>query len=231
MAKFSAASAALLAVMILNGCAVSDMGYERLEIPHAVFLRNLCHGSAGPATLAYYPYHGIHVSLDVTGAVELGLHIPAGMTVTIDGNRVIVSARTSKGSVTEIGTLRAVRHGSFGTGEPAKFAWQPDPYTSPTMLGPLQGAAVGSRYMWYLFAVFDQSQPRSLLRIPPGFVSGTVELPPLVINGQRYPAQVISFTEDKKTKLTPVNCRQVAARSDQAASNARDSSAQNRAST
>lgn len=206
MAKLSAPLAALVAVMTLNGCAVSDMGYERLEIPQALFLQNLCHGSAGPGTLAYYPYHGIYVSLDVTGAVELGLHIPAGMTVTIDGNRVSVSGRTSKGGVTEIGILRAVRHGVFGTGEPTKFAWQPDPYTSPGMLGPLQGAAIGSRYMWYLFAVFDQSQPKNLLGIPPGFLSGTVELPPMVINGQRYPAQVISFTQDKKVKLIPVNC-------------------------
>jgi hypothetical protein len=131
------------------------------------------------------------------------------VTASLDGSGIRISGRTSHGDFEIEGTLRAVRHGSFGNWLQRSwpFLWQPDPYRTPNGLGRLQGGGTRSGgYFWYLFAAFPSSGATRLLELPADVIGGVIRLPPITVNGKRYPPQTIPFEKQTAFGMMPVNC-------------------------
>jgi hypothetical protein len=91
---------------------------------------------------------------------------------------------------------------------PREFRGSPDPFTSLEFFGPLQGASRDGHYLWYFFVAETgpgEGQVRTI-STPWGLQRGSVELPPMTINGQHYDAQTLHFERHVHLELIPVNC-------------------------
>jgi hypothetical protein len=64
--------------------------------------------------------------------------------------------------------------------------------------GPLEGSDEPDVLAWYLYGT---DAP-----IPAGVSGGTLRLPSLTINGQRYESQSVVFTQETFAGVLPVNC-------------------------
>jgi hypothetical protein len=184
----------------LSACVPSVSTYWRVTAPGAVYLNSVCYGEFGPRSITYYPYHGIFISVEVTdlpGVEYLAFHIPTGSVVQLNGTSMQLQGRSSSGPFSVALSLGAVPHGNSG-GPRKLFNLRPDPYTAPDNFGPLKGDDDDGTLLWYNYAT-DGS-------IPEGMISGTLTLPSLTINGQRYEAQTLTFTRDKFVGVTPINC-------------------------
>ena len=196
----------MVACLISSACVPALESYERIEVPDARYLRSVCYASTGTPSVVYYPYHGIFISLDVTSWVSLGLHLPAGTTAQLNGNTVHISGTAKTGPVDAIIPIRAARQGSLGGRDPLEFRKLSDPYTSADNFGPLTGDTHDGKYQWYFFiSASSDPQPR-LIPSPPDLLRGTVELPSITINGQRYEPQSIPFERHVSAFILPVNC-------------------------
>jgi hypothetical protein len=137
----------------------------RVVAPDAQYLSSP--GEVGSKDWAYYPYHGIHISVHSTGDFALGLHVPPGTTAELNGDTVHVPATTKSGPVEK--DLRISESHDFRALAPHEFT------------------TVGEYHEWYLF--HSQSGEAGLM--PKEIVRGTIKLPSITINGQRYEPQVL----------------------------------------
>jgi hypothetical protein len=193
-------------VAVLAGCVPISWPYERIDAPEARYFKSVCHASVGPPSVAYYPYHGIFLSLDITDSLALGLHLPDGTSARLDGNTVRISGTTETGSVDVRLPLRAARQGSLGNGNPFEFSGLPDPYSSPDNFGPFLGASKNGRYVWHLFISETDIEPIRTISTPGGLLRGTIELPPITIGAETYPPQILHFERHVHRELSPANC-------------------------
>ena len=188
----------------VGGCVPMAEHYLRIEVPEARYFGSSCHGGVGPPSVVYYPYHGLFISLRITDEVALGVHVPAGTTAQVDGDRVRILGMTDHGAVDVSLPIRATQQGSLGSVHPREFSGFPDPFTSAENFGPLVGASNEGHYLWYLFVA--RTDPIHLSSTPPGLLRGTVELPRMTINGQHYGPQTLHFERHVHAELSPVNC-------------------------
>jgi hypothetical protein len=153
--------------------------------------------------LAYYPFHGIHISIDIK-ANRFGLHIPSGTTVELNGRTIRIAGLIGTAPYDFTVNLRAVAHKSVGIGyAPAQFMESIDHYTTPDNFGPLEGS--GSEYpLWYLFLMGKPGEPRFVT--PKGLTEGTIEIPAMTINGQHYESQILTFKRESFVAMAAVNC-------------------------
>lgn len=192
--------ALVLMSILLTACVPMSTTYERIDAPDASYFKSICRGTVGPPSTVYYPFHGIYISLDYR-FTTFGLHIPEGMTVQLTDNKITVNGA---GKSTTI-HFKAYPRGAGGNGDPVDFAVSAH-YTSPDALGPFEGRSVGNRYVYYLFMGADENRPNRLMSPPFGLTEGTIELPAITINGQRYEPQILPFKQTKYFEISPVNC-------------------------
>jgi len=179
--------------------------YEHIEVSDVRYFKKTCYHTIGPPSVAYYPFHGIFISLDVTDTVELGLHLPAGTTVELNGNSVHIIGSADSGPIDTTIPIRAARHDYVRKGDPLEFGMR-DPFTSVDNFGPLLGDTSNGRNLWHSF-ISVSSEPRPhVISTPLGLIRGTVELPSITINGQSYEAQSIPFERRVHTEISPINC-------------------------
>ena len=182
--------------------------YLRIEAPEARHLERECNAGIGVPTVVYYEYHGVFISLDMTDWVALGVHVPAGNTVRLEGNQLRISGTSRLGPVEVSMPIWAVRQGDLGSIQPREFRGFPDPFTSRDYFGPLQGGSRNGHYLWYSF-VAESAQSDGKVRTiptPEGLQRGTVELPAMTINGQHYEPQVLHFERHVHAELGAINC-------------------------
>jgi hypothetical protein len=143
--------------------------------------------------MIYYPFHNIYISFDLQ-LLALGIHVPPGVTVQLDDDRLQVRSKTHDGIYDEGFTIRAApRNWIFN---PPQFLEQINPFQdSDETNGHLMGQSAGNRLTWYLFVCMDPKDPKKLARTPQGLTDGTVRLPSLTINDQRYEGQILSFKQ------------------------------------
>jgi len=189
---------------LLTACVPMSSTYERIEAPGAVYFKNICRGTVGPPSTAYYPFHGIYLSLNYT-FTTFGLHIPEGMTVQFTDNKITVNGVGKSGPVQTTIHFKAYPPGAGGNNDPPEFAVSA-PYASADALRPFEGRSVGTRYVYYLFMGADDSRPNRLISPPFDLTEGTIELPAMIINGQRYESQILPFRQAKYSEISPVNC-------------------------
>ena len=203
-------SVTLLLVAMLSGCVVTPITYQKPDIAGALYFKDTCGGFGAPE-VAYYPYHQIFLSVAIVSGSfpAIGLHIPPGVTARLGDDNIRIAGHTTHGDFAVEGVLRAQSHASFGNwlqhSEP--FLWQPDPYRSPTDLGPLQGGGTRSGgYFWYLYAAFPSANSMRSLELPPDVINGVIQLPPITVGGERYPPQSIPFKKRTLGRVMPINC-------------------------
>src|ERR1700744_1701837 len=150
-------AAALLACGFFVGCLPFSARYLRIDVDQGRYLKGMCRGSVGARSFVYYPYHGIYVSLSISGSLAFGLHIPAGVEVRLDGRFASISGVTDAGPLEIKLPLVASIQGGLGTGYPGVFTGVPDPFLSADNFGPLIGATQNNRYAWYLYLGEERS--------------------------------------------------------------------------
>lgn len=193
----------------LMGCAPTAEPYLRVEAPHARYFDSTC-GSVPPPDLAYFPYHGIYISAEISSGVLLGLHIPDGMVAQLDSDVSVIEGETSGGRhVSERVHWQVSPHRVIGFNMPMDFRTL-DPFQAgvTTTLGPLRGGgSVYGLYPWYLFVGKDPTHPEWFFAAPPaGLEKGTMILPAMTINGKRYPPGELTIDKKRYIGFTPINC-------------------------
>ena len=158
---------------------------------------------SGPPSTVYYPFHGIYISLNFS-STTFGLHIPEGMSVQLSDNTITINGNSKSGPVQKTVHFKAFKNSSAGT-EPPEFGVAA-PYIPPDSLGPFEGRSVGTRYVYYLFLGVDEVHPNRTVSLPFDLLEGTIELPAMIINGQRYELQTLPFKQTSYFEISPVNC-------------------------
>jgi hypothetical protein len=173
--------------------------YMQVAAPEAEYLNGTCYGEFGPRSITYYPYHGIYISVQLDSEpVTLALHVPAGIVVQLDDPTLRIHGLSREGAFDAVLRLRANRHAGLANAGPPRIFLSADPYTTPDNFGPLWGADNHGPLQWYEFLATGQ--------LTKGAISGTLELPSLTINGQRYESQVLVFSRKRFVGFTPINC-------------------------
>jgi hypothetical protein len=117
--------------------------------PAAVYYRSMC-GGFGPRDYAYYPYHGIYISVDLS-PLQLGLHYPAGTTVALNGHTVKIRGMRQTEPVEVVKHLVPGMHASLGNATPGEFCAMDDPM-DPERRGILIRIIISSGCRWILSA-------------------------------------------------------------------------------
>jgi hypothetical protein len=169
------ATLALAPVLLLYGCTVGFWTYQQIAAPDATYIQVNCNGRIGPPKLAYYPFHGIYIGIAVS-PLDLRLRTPRGVHAHLDGDSVIVSGHTDKGTLaltlklktaaqaSDAGSLAEVRYEERHEG-----SWQPGVPTSDARIDTM--------------------------------TAGTVQLPPITIDTMTWPAQTLPFTRRNYTEV------------------------------
>jgi hypothetical protein len=199
-------TALFFALILLAGCVPYATTYPRIEVAGATCLHPGCQAEVGTKSMAYYPFHGIYISIDLRDS-RFGLHIPSGTVVELNGKAIKIDGLLGKTPYQATLNLRAASHASVGIGyEPAQFMESIDHYTTPDNFGPLEGGGNGSYLLWYLYLFQDQQDARRILFIPKGLTEGTIEIPAMTINGQHYESQELTFKRETYVGMAAVNC-------------------------
>jgi len=198
---------AILSASILSqGCVPFVGHYVRIEASGATYLKSTCSGSVGMPNITYYPFNGIFISINLY-PVLLGLHVPSGATVQLEKDTIKITASTKDGIVDLAVRLKPAPHQAIGTNSPPEFRRLPDPFDSnATPLGPFVGESSNGYYRWYLFVSTDEQNPRLFVSAPGGILRGTIEIPPMIVNGRHYAAQTLTFSRASYAGVLPVNC-------------------------
>lgn len=195
-----------LNVALLSGCVPYTTTYPKIEAANAKYFHSGCDAEFGAGSMAYYPFHGIYISIDLR-ASRFGLHIPSGTVVKLNGRTIEIDGVIGTNPYKATFGLKAASHASIGTGaEPPEFMASIDPYTTSDNFGPLEGGGDGSYLLWYLYLVVSSQDPRQPARVSTGLTEGTVEIPPITINGHTYESQKLTFKRERFVGLAAVNC-------------------------
>jgi hypothetical protein len=199
---------ASLSIVGLQGCVPWRYSYERIQAPQAVYYRSFCRGAAGPPSVVYYPFHGIFISL-MADVMSLGLHVPEGTTVQLNGDTVVISGLTKTGPVDATVRIEGFSRASVGNVPPDSRPVA-EQFRLPSDFGQLQGATRHGHFVWYAFNLAGQEQATKRLwsMLSSGELTrGTIKLPSMTVNGVRYEEQILSFERAAYFDLfNPVNC-------------------------
>ena len=185
------------------GCVPVNQQYQRVEVADAKYLQGLCGGS-GPPNWTYYPYHGIFISVSLS-PLQIGLHYPAGTTVSLDGDVLTISGAHQSGPIQLTALLTPAIHGALGNGVPEEFDGMSDPL-DPGRKSGYHRSAKGSDSIWASFIGRDVQSPNHLFRVPTDLDGAKVTIPPITINGQKYGPEELLVIRKKYSGIVPINC-------------------------
>lgn len=155
-------------LLLLSGCTVGFWSYQQITAPEAQYVQVNCDGRDGPPKLAYYPFHGIFIGVAVS-PLDLRLRTPRGVHAHLNGEDVVVSGHTDKGTLDVALKLKTATQAS-DAGSLAEMRFEERPSG-----GWLPGAATAD-------AQIDT------------MTAGTVLLPAITIDATTWPAQTLPFT-------------------------------------
>jgi len=173
-----------------------------VEAPAAVYYRSEC-GGFGPRDYAYYPFHGIFVSVKVW-PLQLGLHYPPGTTVTLDDDRVTISGMRQNEPVEIVQHLVPAAHGALGNDTPGEFCAMNDPLGSGN--GGYHCPASGPQLTWAYFIRHDLKSTSPNVRLPSDLRGARITIPAMTINGEKYESQELSIVDAEFVGVEPLNC-------------------------
>jgi hypothetical protein len=169
------AALTLAPALLLSGCTVGFWNYQQIAVPEAQYIQVNCNGSDGPPKLAYYPFHGIYIGIAVS-PLDLRLRTPRGVHAHLNGDSVVISGHTDKGSLDLTLKLKtAAQTSDAGSLAEARFDERHEGGWSTTD------------------AQIDT------------MTNGTIQLPPITIDSTPWPAQTLPFTRKVYTQLMKPN--------------------------
>ena len=201
--RFLSRIAGLAACSLLSGCLPYWGHYQRVEAPEAVYYRSHC-GGFGPRDYAYYPYHGIFISVKLS-PLQLGLHYTPETTVALDGDTVTIRGMRQNEPVELVKQLNPADHGTLGNGTPGEFCAMSDPMDPERRFG-YWCPAHGPVLTWSYFVARDISAPHHIVFSPMDLEGMTITIPAMTINGQAYKSQELTIEEKKFASVEPINC-------------------------
>jgi hypothetical protein len=182
-----------------SGCVPIFQNYQRVDVVDARYLHGTC-GSYGPRNWAYFPFHGISLSLNLP-SLEFGLHYSKTTTVELDSNEVTVSGMRNGAAAAWSARLVPIMHGGLGT-DPPEFAYMVDPITSTTD----HRTRKEPDTIWANYSVRDSNMPNRVMAIPQDLESAKIRIPAITINGTKYDSQELTIVRKKYAGVIPVNC-------------------------
>ena len=181
-----------LCFAVISGCVPMITTYPQIDAADAIYVPGSPFGAASRPSMIYFPFHGIYLSLEMD-VLAFGLHIPAGVVGQLNDTTIRIRGITRNGNYDASFILSAAPHKWLG--RPRMFLALPDPYyATEEYVGSLAGSGSGENLIWYLFMAKNPNDSRRLAMIPSGLISGSVTLPSITINGQRYESQTLLFT-------------------------------------
>jgi hypothetical protein len=165
--------------LVLSGCTVSFWTYQQITAPQAQYIQVNCNGRDGPPKLAYYPFHGIFVGVAVD-PLDLRLRTPRGVHAHLEGDSVLVSGHSNKGNVDLTLKLKtAAQQSDSGSLAEVRFEERHEGSWQPGV--PTSDAQIDT------------------------MTAGTIQLPPISIDGMTWPAQTLPFTRKVYSELMETN--------------------------
>ena len=191
--------------LFASACAPYSQTYLRIDAPDATYHAPECGG--GPKTSAYYPFHGVFISVEITRGIRMGLHLPQGTTAELIGRAITIEGHTDDGPIKLTTPITPTIAGAFGTPGSRIFERIDNTeqlHPDPRNFGPFHGRSKGDRIIWYSFAAYQA--PHRHLYAPKGLKDGYVDLPALRVNGQKFEAQRLPFQRELWRGIVPINC-------------------------
>jgi hypothetical protein len=200
---FGRALAALLMCVSFSGCVPVGMQYQRAEAPGAVYLRGLCGGSGAP-NWAYYPFHGIFISVSPR-PMSVGLHYPPGTTAQLDANEVTLSGWRQNELFTLTIHLAPADHRAMGNSTPEEFDAMVDPM-NPNAKIYTSRSSKGRGLIWANFIGVNVDNPHHVVIVPEDLDRAKIVIPAITINGEVYGPQELPIVHKQYVGVIPVNC-------------------------
>lgn len=194
---------ALLACSLAAGCVPLSEHYQRVEVADATYLQGLC-GASGPPDWAYYPFHGIFISVSLA-PLQLGLHYPQGTTVTLDGDIATITGLRQNEPIKWSTLLTPAKHAALGNDAPEEFDAAIDPL-DPSGKSAYHRSSKGLGFTWANFIGRDPHAPNRVQPTPKDLEGAKIVIPPIMINGQKYQSQQLPIIRKSYTGVMPVNC-------------------------
>lgn len=165
--------------LVLSGCTVGFWNYQQITAPDVQYVQLNCNGHDGPPKLAYYPFHEIFIGIAVD-PLDLRLRTPRGVHAHLDGDSVVVSGHTDKGSLDLTLKLKTAAQASDA------------------------GSLAEMRFEERHEGSWIAGAPSSDARIDT-MTAGTIRLPPITIDNTNWPAQTLPFTRKVYSQLMQPN--------------------------
>jgi hypothetical protein len=192
-----------MACCIFSGCVPVGEHYQRAEAPDAAYLQGLCGGSGAP-NWAYYPFHGIFVSVSLS-PLQVGLHYPPETTVRFESDALTISGWRENRPVTISAQLSAAVHAALGNSAPEEFDAMLDPMAASGKSG-YHRSSKGRGLTWANFIGRDTNEPNRIVPVPMDLERGKIVIPAMTISGQTYESQELPIVRKKYSGIIPVNC-------------------------
>jgi hypothetical protein len=193
----------LMACCLFSGCVPVSEHYQRAEAPDAAYLQGLCGGSGAP-NWAYYPFHGIFVSVSLS-PLQVGLHYPPETTVQFESDALTISGWRENRPVTISAQLSAAVHAALGNSAPEEFDAMLDPMAASGKSG-YRRSSKGRGLTWANFIGRDINEPSRIVPVPMDLERAKIVIPAMKINGQMYEPQELPIVRKKYSGIIPVNC-------------------------
>jgi hypothetical protein len=191
--------AAVLISSQFVGCVPIFESYQRVDVVDARYLHGIC-ASYGPRDLAYFPFHGIFLSLSLS-SLQFGLHYSKTTTVELASDEVTVVGSRHGAPASWSAKLVPIMHGGLGT-DPPEFAYMIDPITSTTD----HRTQKEPDTIWASYSIRDRNLPNRIVAIPRDMEPATIRIPAMTINGTKYEPQELTIVRKKYSGVIPVNC-------------------------
>jgi len=163
----------------LCGCTVNFWTYQQITAPDAQYVQVNCNGRDGPPKLAYYPFHGISVGIAIS-PLDLRLRTPRGVHAHLDGDSVVISGHTDQGNLDlPLHLKTAAQASDAGSLAEVRYEERHDSSWQPGV--PTTDAQVDK------------------------MSAGTIQLPPITIDGMSWPAQTLPFARKVYPEVTKPN--------------------------
>jgi hypothetical protein len=178
----------------LSGCVPIVSHYHTVEVTDARYLHETC-GGFGPRTWAYFPVHGIFISLRVPN--DFGVIYPKGTIVELDSNELILTSERNGVSTQRVFEIAPRTHGSYGSGIPDELYYMVDPIEGNAHLR-------SSKDLDTIWASYSTRE--FMLPTDEDLEHAIIRIPAMTINGIRYDSQELTIVRKTFVGTMPINC-------------------------
>ena len=196
----------LLSAILLAGCFPIIHSYYRAEPEHSSRYRDYCHGSAGPPTVAMFPFHKVFLAVALNrdlSIISYSISVPEGVVAQLISRSIGLSYASESATPSSTSNLAPVR-ASAGT------AWQlkaiPTSFEQESYFGPLNGGSDAVEHWFKEDTIVHKTYHYEASFPARAAKEGYIFLPSLLVNDHRYEGPVVPFSKAHAFEVSPINC-------------------------